>query len=260
MKLYAVTAAGGPTSVPLARLTGQTWEALVPVPSPSRSGEQVTCLEQVVEAIASQPEVVHQIVVAPKPVREALSHLDVEWVEAGAVGSENFLAGLRRATSADRVLWAACDLPLASGTGLGDFLVRCDRRLELNYAVTRYQSMEEVFPGYDRRYITLKEGRFTGGGVAMINPAPILTRQDHWRAIFGSRKNSFKVALRMGWPVLWGRLTGGLSKAEVERAFCDMVRMRCQALEVDPRWALDLDSPDDLHYLRWWVRRFPDRQ
>ncbi len=258
MKLYAVTAAGGPTSVPLARLTGQTWEALVPVPSGSREGESSTCLERVVEAIA-QTEVSHQIVVAPPAVREALPNLEVEWVESGPVGSENFLAGLRRATSADRVLWTACDLPLASGTGLKDFLSRCDQRLELNYAVTSYREMEKVFPGYDRRYIPLKEGRFTGGGVAMINPFPVLTRQEHWKAIFGSRKNSFKVALRMGWPVLWGRLTGGLGKAEVERAFCNMVKMRCQALEVDPRWALDLDSPDDLHYLRWWVRRFPER-
>ena len=50
---FAVTAAGAPTSVGLARLTGASWEALVPVPVADRAEERVTCLEAVVAAVRS---------------------------------------------------------------------------------------------------------------------------------------------------------------------------------------------------------------
>lgn len=257
MRLCAVTAAGGPTNAALAQMTGQEWEALVPVPAPRREEETVTLLERVVEAVAQEPQVEHHIVVAPQAVAHRLSHLRVEWVPADSGGGENFLKGLRHCP-AERAICTTCDLPVVQTGGLSDFLERCDWSVDVTYSVTERGSMNATFPGYARRYITLQEGRYTGGGLALVDPRAMLARHQLFKSLFGSRKNSFRLAWKMGWPILWGRMTGGTPKARVVKAFSEMAQLRCQTQETDPRWSLDLDSAEDLHYLRWWVRRFPE--
>ena len=255
MSLYAVTAAGGPTTVELARLAGVSWEALVGVPSVDRR-ETTTCLEQVVTAVRGVSAVERYFVVAPKEVEEKLSHLPVEWIEAGpGGGAENFLRGLRRCGTAKQVICTTCDLPLAESDSLQSFWERCDPEQEVSYSVSTRSRVEQVFPHYPRTYVRLREGDFTGGGVTVVHPQPFLAREKEFHETFATRKNSYRMALALGWPMLLGRCSGGARKSQVESAFSRWARLRCQATEIDPRWALDIDHPDDLHYLRWWVRR-----
>lgn len=259
MRTFAVTAAGAPTSVGLARMTGAAWEALVPVPARERSqekGQAQTCLEAVVRAVQESGAAERYLVVAPAEVRQRLSHLEVDWVEAGeGGGAENFLRGLRHCESADRVVCTTCDLPLADGASLRDFLAGCDNGLDVNYAVTTRTEMEQVFPAYPRSYVTLREGRYTGGGVTVVKPGTFLRRQREFHETFATRKNSYRMALALGLPMLWGRLSGGTPRSRVEAAFSRWSRLRCGTVPVHPHWALDVDHADDLHYLRWWVRR-----
>ena len=256
MTTFAVTAAGAPTSVGLARMTGAAWEALVPVPARRRETERSTCLEAVVNAVGALPEVERYFVVAPAEVREALSHLSVEWVDAGpGGGAENFLRGLRQCQDAERVVCTTCDLPMADAPSLGRFLRLCDPALDVNYAVTTQVQMEGVFPAYQRSYVPLREGRFTGGGVTLVRPSSFLHRQEEFHHTFATRKSSYGMAVALGWPMLWGHLTGGTPKARVEAAFSRWARLDCGTVEIHPNWSLDVDHADDLHYLRWWVRR-----
>lgn len=253
---FAVTAAGAPTSVGLARMTGAAWEALVPVPASRREEEGQTCLEAVVRAVRGLPEVDRYVVVAPKQVRETLSHLPVEWVEAGpGGGAENFLRGLRQCQDAGRVLCTTCDLPLADTDSLAQFLGQCDWDLDLSYSVSTRREMERVFPAYARSYVPLREGHYTGGGVTVLKPLPFLERQREFHHTFATRKSSYSMAIALGWPMLWGHLTGGTPKARVEAAFSRWARLRCGTVEIHPHWALDVDHADDLLYLRWWMRR-----
>lgn len=255
MTTFAVTAAGAPTTAGLARLTGASWEALVPVPQPERQRESITCLEGVVRAVLDlRPQ--RYFVIAPQDVQQALAHLPVEWVEAGpGGGAENFLRGLRHCREATRVICTTCDIPMADKAALRDFLGRCNDELDINYGVTTREEMEAVFPAYPRTYVPLREGQFTGGGVTVVKPAPFLERQAEFHETFATRKNSYRMALALGLPILWGRFSGGAGKATVESAFSRWARLRCAALPIHPNWALDIDHEDDLHYLRWWVRR-----
>lgn len=256
MTTFAVTAAGAPTSVGLARLTGAAWEALVPVPARRREEEGLTCLEAVVQAVRGLPEVERYVVVGPPEVRERLSHLPVEWVEAGpGGGAENFLRGLRECRDAQRVVCTTCDLPLADSESLAHFLGQCAPELEVSYSVSTQAQMDRVFPAYPRSYVPLKEGRFTGGGVTVVKPLPFLERQREFHHTFATRKSSYSMAIALGLPMLWGHLTGGTPKARVEAAFSRWARLRCGTVEIHPNWALDVDHADDLHYLRWWTRR-----
>jgi hypothetical protein len=196
------------------------------------------------------------VVVAPNEVQERLSHLPVEWVEAGSGGgAENFLRGLRQCEAASRVVCTTCDLPMADGPSLAAFLEGCDEKLDVNYSVSTQVDMDRVFPAYPRTYVTLREGRFTGGGVTVVKPLPFLARQSEFHETFATRKNSYRMALALGLPILWGRLSGGTPKARVEAAFSRWAGLSCATVPIDPRWALDVDHADDLHYLRWWVRR-----
>ena len=256
MSLYAVTAAGAPTSVELARLTGAAWEALMPVPAAERGQENLSCLERVVRSVLELPGLQRYFVVAPLQVQARLSHLGVEWVDAGdGGGAENFLRALRLCGDAQRVVCTTADLPAATGESLADFVSRCDPDLEVSYSVCTRGEMEQVFPAYPRSYVRLREGEFTGGGVTVVHPQPFLQRQEEFHETFATRKNSYRMALALGAPILLGRLTGGARKATVEAAFSKWARLRCGTVSIDPRWALDIDLEDDIHYLRWWVRR-----
>lgn len=251
-----MTAAGAPTSVELTRLSGVAWEALMPVPAAQREAETTTCLERVVSAVRELPELERYFVIAPREVQERLSYLPVEWLDAGpGGGAENFLRGLRQCDKAGRVVCTTADLPAATGDTLADFVSRCDPALEVSYSVSTREQMETVFPAYPRSYVKLREGEFTGGGVTVVRPQPFLERQREFHETFATRKNSYRMALALGLPMLWGRLTGGVYKSKVETAFSKWARLRCGTAFIDPRWALDIDSADDLHYLRWWVRR-----
>jgi hypothetical protein len=237
-------------------MTGAAWEALVPVPAFDRAQEGPTCLEAVVKAVLELDGVEKYFVVAPDQVRQRLSHLPVDWVEAGdGGGAENFLRGLRQCQEADRVVCTTCDLPLATGASLAQFLAHCDSGLDVNYSVSTRDEMERIFPGYPRTYVSLREGRFTGGGVTVLKPLPFLERQSEFHQTFATRKNSYRMALSLGLPLLWGRFSGGTPRARVEAAFSRWSRLRCGTVLIDPRWALDVDHAEDLHYLRWWVRR-----
>jgi hypothetical protein len=237
-------------------MTGSAWEALVRVPARSRELETTTCLEAVVSAVRCLTEIDRYFVVAPAEVQERLSHLPVEWVEAGhGGGAENFLRGLRRCGQANRVVCTTCDLPLADGETLSRFLRDCDPGLDVSYSVASKAHMEQVFPAYPRTYVPLREGSFTGGGVTVVKPLPFLERQREFHETFATRKNSYRMALALGLPILWGHLSGGTPKARVEAAFSRWARLRCGAFPIHPHWALDVDHADDLHYLRWWARR-----
>lgn len=255
MNLFAVTAAGGPTTVDLARLTGAAWEALVRIPSAERQDEKLTCLEQVASSVLALPGLQRYFIVAPKSVQDSLSHLPVEWVDAGSGGgAENFLRGLRQCGEAKHVVCTTCDLPKAEAASLADFVERCDPDLEVSYSLSTRNDMERLFPAYPRTYVRLREGEYTGGGVTVVQPQPFLQRQAEFHETFATRKNSYRMALALGWPILLGRFSGGALKSQVVEAFSRWSKLRCGTVEIDPRWALDIDHPDDLHYLRWWAR------
>ncbi len=251
-----MTAAGGKTTVDLARLTGAAWEALICAPTADRQAESVTCLERVANSVLALPGLQRYFVIAPSAVQERLSHLPVEWIDAGpGGGAENFLRGLRECGQAERVVCTTCDLPRAEASTLADFVERCDPTLEVSYSVSTRKEMERLFPAYLRTYVRLREGEFTGGGVTVVQPQPFLERQAEFHETFATRKNSYRMALALGWPMLLGRFSGGALKSQVEAAFSRWSRLRCATLPIDPGWALDIDEPDDLHYLRWWARR-----
>lgn len=244
MKVNAVVAAGAP-----ARFGGSDWEALLEV------GER-RLLESVILALRGSSEVQTVVVVAPEEVQRQLEHLEVDrWLPAAAVGYRNMLAGLDFVEPDRPCLMCVADLPFAHRGDLSAFLAGCDLDLDVNYGVTRQTEFHRVFPGCRRRFVPLQEGRFTGAGLGLIRPGRLLEAREHFRALFGSRKNTFGIALRLGLSFLVRRVTGSLTLPEVESRFSDVVGLRCRAVECDPFLTLDVDTPEDLDYAAWWAAR-----
>lgn len=236
-----VLLAGG-GSGPLAGPAGTALKALVPLGS-------ATLLERVWQAVA---QVAPVVVVGPEEVREwGARRPGDRWVPAGDTGTENILRGLAEVPQDRPCLLCASDMPFVDAAAVEAFLGACGEPADLHYPLVSQPAMERAFPGYRRRYVPLREGRFTGGSMVLVRPDALATARPTIERVFEARKNTLRLALMLGLPFLVGRLLGTLTAAQVERQALRLVGLRCRAvLEAPPALALDVDSLSDYEYAR----------
>ncbi len=245
----AVLAAGGPLKTGLRLKTGQSYEALVEFGG-------LTSLESVVSCLRASQRVERVLVTAPDEVQRRLTHLEVEWLPDQGRGGANLLAGLYELPPDQPCLMGVCDLPFAARANIEDFLDQCDPGLDFNYGVTEREEMERFFPAYPRRYVPVREGRYTGSGFGMVRPGLILKRVDHFNALFGSRKNTLKIALQFGPGFLLGRILGTLSLFRLEQKFSQIFEVESRVvLKTHPALTLDVDDESDYDYALSWMAK-----
>ena len=84
---------------------------------------------------------------------------------------------------------------------------------EAYYSFISQETMERRFPGSNRSYFKLKEGRFSGGDMNMMQTALASNYHPAWRTIIDARKNVFKQASLIGLDTLLKLATGRMSVA-----------------------------------------------
>ncbi|MBV6458061.1 MAG: hypothetical protein HONBIEJF_01183 [Fimbriimonadaceae bacterium] len=115
-------------------------------------------LQHVLEAVPTDNP---PIIVGGKP------GLSPRQVESG----ENFIDSLGKGLAAvetDRFLLATADLPFLTRESVDDFIDRCDSSALLNYPIVPESVVKARFPEMARTTLKLREGRFTGGNIAVI--------------------------------------------------------------------------------------------
>lgn len=238
--MTSVILAGAALHGPLAARAGTTVKALAPV-----GGRPL--LEAIWEAVESQGPMV---VVGPEAVRPwATRRPQDRWVPAGATGTDNILNALMRVPPDEPCLLCASDLPFATPEAVADLLRQTSEPADLHYPLVSQPAMAEAFPGYRRRFVPIREGRFTGGSVLQVRPGALLKARATLEAVFEARKNTVRIAAMLGLPFLIRRLLGTLRAADVERQAARIVGLHCRAvLHSPPCLALDVDSVADYEY------------
>lgn len=246
----AVVAAAGPIHDDFHGRVPSRWEALLKVGGRA-------CLRAVVEGLRGSSRVDKVWVAAPEAVRGELDDLEVGWLEPASRGYLNMLAGLHHVTPGRMAIMTVCDLPFADAAGITAFLDRCDPSVPFTYGVTERGDMEKCFPGFKRLYVPVREGRFTGSCLGLVNPKEILDREQSFAMLFNSRKNTFAIARKLGWDILVGRMRGKLPLATVCRSFSKTFNIEVDVVTgVSPFWSLDVDSFEDFDYACWWHQRY----
>jgi len=141
-------------------------------------------------------------------------------------GGESFIESLRRGMEqiqTEEFLLATADIPLLTAESVQDFLSRCDRRAALNYPIVRAECFSDALSQVHRTTLKLREGRFTGGNIALVQTKLMQAALPTMERAYAARKKPLKLAGIVGWGTLFRVALGQisprvLSKASLESA------------------------------------------
>ncbi len=241
-----VMAAGGRED-PLCRTVGACCRALIPVGGTAMVVRTVAAL--------SEASLVQEVcVVSPPGGRELFQGLP--WkspprlVEVGdKLGyMDTILAGLDVFPDAERLLILTCDIPLLRSEIVDDFAGRAlASGADLCYSVVSYQRCRDLWPGTERTYVRMRDGRFTGGNMVLATPELLRRHADRIEAAFQARKHPLRLGRWLGFGFLL-RFAAGLCTVNDVAARAERL-LDCRAFVVKsehPELAFDIDKLTDL--------------
>lgn len=234
--------AGSPNSGPLRECSPVRYEALIPIGSR-------TMVEYVVDALLSSCRVARIAVVGPQDeLKNLFTDRRVTLVNAGAGLVENVERGLAHLSGARRVLLATCDIPLITTQAIEDFLDLChDQEADLYYPIIPREVVEGRFSQVTRTYVTLKDGRYTGGNLFLINPEAIQKCISTGQQIVQARKSPLRLSRIIGFTFLLKFLLRRVTLEEAQEKVSRLLGVRgVVVVSGYPEVGVDVDKPSDL--------------
>lgn len=206
----------------------------------------------VIRALLESEHVGNVVVVGPQELRELkfdeAAERRVEYLPQGESMIENLLKGVERLADRERVLVVTSDVPLLTSEAVDDFITRCKNvEADIYYPVIRKEVNEAAYPGVQRTYVTLKEGTFTGGNLALVAPGALTRGRRLIEQAYLMRKQPVKLTRLLGFRFLIKLAFRRLSVAEIEQRVADILNCRGVAVESPyPEIGVDVDKPSDL--------------
>jgi hypothetical protein len=120
---------------------------------------------------------------------------------AGATFLESIERGLGLVSS-ERFLLATADLPYLTTEAARDLVERSRPDVMLSYPIVPSAEAERRFPGMRRTTLSLKEGRFTGGNLAVVHRELMNRSLPILKAAYAARKSPIRLAAMVGLGVL----------------------------------------------------------
>jgi GTP:adenosylcobinamide-phosphate guanylyltransferase len=157
-------------------------------------------------------------------------------------------AGIDYLGTKNQVIILSADIPLILPEAIQDFLVRCSKRKAMfYYPIVMFGESEKRFPNVKRTYARVKEGRFTGGNVVLVEPDFINRNMKLIERIYELRKKPIKIAQLLGFSFLARFLLGMLSIEQIEDRVGQMTNSVCAGV-ITPfvEIGLDVDKESDL--------------
>lgn len=248
----AILAGGGPDDI-VAEAAGVPCKALVPI-------EGRALIEYVMDALRAA-ETVGEIIAVEGPARplsgERGRDLGVPIVTAeGNRLIDTFTAAAKAPTEGERVLIATADLPLLTAKAVDGFVRSCqESHSGLSYPIVQAEAFDEAFPGRGKTVVPLREGRFTGGNLAIVTRRFVLEGGPAIARTFDRRKSAVRLAWMFGFTFLAKLLTGRLTIRDLERRGGELVGTTVAAVSVP--WAeigFDVDHAEDLELAGRFLR------
>ena len=249
----ALILAGGKATPEFAQAAGGvTNRALVPL-----AGRPM--LDYVVDAVRAGLPQGMRILVATTP--ETPTPAGCVRVASGDSLVDTLLSGVRALEAHEKyLLVATADIPFLTPASVADFLLRA-RETGAGFAwpIVPAEVCEAAFPGTRRTTLRLREGTFTGGNLALLDPAFLRERETVLRAAYARRKSVIGLARLLGAPLLL-RLAASrvapnlLSIAHAEAAVGRVLGVKTRAVVSQfAELGADVDKPEDLYAARRWA-------
>ncbi|GFN21748.1 nucleotidyltransferase family protein [Thermanaeromonas sp. C210] len=216
-------------------------EALVPV-----AGRPMVAW--VLEALRRSGRLRRLVLVGPEELAGLAGEEKITLVPPGRTAVESALNGAGALPGAEWLLLVTADIPLLTPEAVRDFLDRCrEISADLYYPIVTRRESETAYPGVKRTYVSLKEGTFTGGNMALLRADALSTCARRGQKLVALRKSPLALGWQIGPFFIVRFLLRRLSLAEVERRFSELLGVRGKAVITPyPEIGVDVDKPDDL--------------
>lgn len=242
MKVAAVVLAGADNQGKLGGVSQAQHEALIPI-----LGRPM--IHYVLDALQAAEAVGRIVVVGPAAELRAAGGMDgVEVVERGRTMVENLRIGVDHLASKEPVLVVTSDIPLIHSQAVDDFIERCRQtQADIYYPIIRKETNERAYPGVKRTYVRLKDGVFTGGNMALLEPEVIPSCERVIAQAVAMRKKPWQLSRMLGFIFIVKFLTNRLTLAEIEERVARIIGFRGVGIESPyPEVGIDVDKPEDL--------------
>jgi hypothetical protein len=168
----------------------------------------------------------------------------------------NVAAGIRRLSSLESTaefgLGISGDIP-GIRPEMVDWLasVALSSSLDVQYLVVKRDVVEARFPRSGRTFLTLRDGRYSGGSANVIALNKEIPLPHMWERLARARKNPLRMAGVIGPRILFGYLFRTLTAEDVLSVFCRRFRITGRLLfSPYAELAMDIDKPYHLDILR----------
>lgn len=152
----------------------------------------------------------------------------------------------------DWVLIITADLPHLTTEDIDVFLRECEPAVkdgaQLCYGVVPERVMESAYPGEKRTYVTLADGRVTGGNVALVHKSLLPTLLGFIDRLFKHRKNPIALATLFGIRMIFALVFKRARIAAIEERAGTLIGAKLRAV-LTSRAAIanDVDTKEHLH-------------
>ncbi|MBS3994935.1 MAG: NTP transferase domain-containing protein [Alkaliphilus sp.] len=217
--------------------------------------EKSTCMigekmmiEYVVDALLKSTCVDHIAVIGDRTrlhLLESIEHVEV--IQSTNNLADNVVLGINR-FKGENVLVSTSDIPMLTEQAVRDFVLKGQSlKADLCYSIINKQKMQEKYPENLKTYVKLKEGRFTGGNLFLLNSKKIDNFLEIGKKMLLYRKKPWKMVKILGIFFLVKLILGRLSILDVEKRVASMMGIRGKAVICDyPEVGNDVDKPADL--------------
>ncbi|NLV91442.1 MAG: NTP transferase domain-containing protein [Firmicutes bacterium] len=241
MKVDAIVLAGARNDGPLKTRSAAEYEALIAV-----NGRPL--VDYVVQALLDCGQIDRIIIVGPKSLQKLYRDPKIRVKLHRESMVENVKVGLTEVSPEAKVLLVTADIPLLTGEAVTDFLHRCQaHEAAIYYPIVRKESNEAAYPNVERTYLKLKDGVFTGGNLALLEPKVISQCYQLLERVVALRKQPVKLVRMLGLSFIIRLAFNRLTIAEIEKRAERILGFTGVAIESPfPQIGVDVDKPSDL--------------
>jgi len=162
--------------------------------------------------------------------------------------SENVAAGVKALSNRGHVVVSTSDVPSVSPDAIDDMITQSlQREADLSYPLIPEAAMLEAYPGTERTFFKLREGRVTGGNVMVFDSHQLEYLTEVGQEAFEARKNPFKLANIVGMRFAFKLAAGKLGMQDIEDCLNKFVGLKCAAILSNyASIGADVDKPEDI--------------
>lgn len=173
----------------------------------------------------------------------------VEVIEAGDTLMSTVRIALDYLGTERPVIFSTDDIPCLTADAVRDFVEQAEKlHAQVCYTVIPKSAVEKDFPTAKRTYVKIKDEKFTGGNVFLVEPLVIPKCCEQVEAVFAKRKDVFSLCKWLGWSFIFKYIIGTLTLEQVEKRASELFGFKGRAVITNyATIGMDVDKIADWH-------------